>query len=147
MEKLFKLKKNNTTVKTEIIAGLTTFLAMAYILALNPSNLGLIDGVNPAAVFMATALSAAIATYCMAFFANYPVALASGVGLSAFFAFTVCGTMGYSYSVALTAVFIEGVIFVIMSLFKFREALVNKIPENIKLAISTGIGLFITIIA
>lgn len=147
MEKLFKLKENNTNVKTEIIAGLTTFLAMAYILALNPSNLGTIAGVNPAAVFMATALSAALATLCMAFFANYPVALASGVGLSAFFSFTICGSMGYDYSVALTAVFIEGIIFMIMSLFKFREALVNKIPTNLKLAISTGIGLFITIIA
>ena len=147
MEKLFKLKENNTNVKTEIIAGITTFLAMSYILAVNPSYLGNLPGASSAAIFMATALSAAIATLCMAFFANYPVALASGMGLNAFFAFTVCGSMGYSYEVALTAILIEGVIFMILSLFKFREALVNKIPENLKFGITAGIGLFITIIA
>lgn len=147
MEKLFKLKENGTNVKTEIIAGITTFLAMSYILAVNPSYLGAIPGANPAAIFMATALSAAIATLCMAFMANYPVALASGMGLNAFFAFTVCGTMGYSYQVALTAILIEGIIFMILSLFKFREALVNKIPKNLKFGITAGIGLFITIIA
>lgn len=147
MEKLFKLKEHGTNVKTEIIAGITTFLAMAYILAVNPGYLGGIEGASPAAIFMATAISAAIATICMAFFANYPVALASGMGLNAFFAFTVCGAMGYSYEVALTAVFIEGVIFIILSLFKFRESLVNKIPTNLKFGITAGIGLFITIIA
>lgn len=147
MEKLFKLKENNTNVKTEIIAGITTFLAMSYILAVNPGYLGGLPGASSAAVFMATALSAAIATLCMAFFANYPVALASGMGLNAFFAFTVCGSMGYSYEVALTAILIEGVIFMLLSLFKFREALVNKIPENLKFGITAGIGLFITIIA
>ncbi len=147
MEKLFKLKENGTNVKTEIIAGITTFLAMAYILAVNPSYLGGIPGASPAAIFMATALSAAIATICMAFFANYPVALASGMGLNAFFAFTVCGAMGCSYQVALTAVLVEGVIFIVLSLFKFREALVNKIPTNLKLGITAGIGLFIGIIA
>lgn len=147
MEKLFKLKEHGTNVKTEIIAGITTFLAMAYILAVNPGYLGSIPGASPAAIFMATAISAAIATLCMAFFANYPVALASGMGLNAFFAFTVCGTMGYSYQVALTAVLVEGIIFMILSIFKFREALVNKIPNNLKLGITAGIGLFITIIA
>lgn len=147
MEKLFKLKENNTNVKTEIIAGITTFLAMSYILAVNPGYLGGLPGASSAAVFMATALSAAIATLCMAFFANYPVALASGMGLNAFFAFTVCGSMGYSYEVALTAILIEGVIFMLLSLFKFREALVNKIPANLKFGITAGIGLFITIIA
>ncbi len=147
MEKLFKLKEHNTNVKTEIIAGITTFLAMAYILAVNPSYLGAIPGATPAAIFMATAISAAIATLCMAFFANYPVALASGMGLNAFFAFTVCGAMGYSYQVALTAILIEGIIFMILSIFKFREALVNKIPKNLKFGITAGIGLFITIIA
>jgi len=147
MEKLFKLKQNNTNVKTEIIAGITTFLAMAYILAVNPNYLGGIPGASPAAIFMATAISAAIATFCMAFFANYPVALASGMGLNAFFAFTVCGAMGYSYKVALTAILVEGIIFMILSLFKFREALVNTIPKNLKLGITAGIGLFITIIA
>ncbi len=148
MEKLFKLKEHNTNVKTEIIAGITTFLAMAYILAVNPGMLGIIpDGPGPAAIFMATALSAAIATICMAFFANYPVALASGMGLNAFFTFTVCLGMGYSYKVALTAILLEGIIFMILSIFKFREALVNKIPKNLKLGITAGIGLFITIIA
>ncbi len=147
MEKLFKLKEHGTSVKTEIIAGITTFLAMAYILAVNPGYLGGIPGASPAAIFMATAISAAIATICMAFFANYPVALASGMGLNAFFAYTVCGAMGCSYEVALTAVFIEGIIFIILSLFKFREALVNKIPTNLKFGITAGIGLFITIIA
>ena len=147
MEKLFKLKENNTNVKTEIIAGITTFLAMSYILAVNPGYLGGLPGASSAAIFMATALSAAIATLCMAFFANYPVALASGMGLNAFFAFTVCGSMGYSYEVALTAILVEGIIFMILSLFKFREALVNKIPANLKFGITAGIGLFITIIA
>ena len=147
MKKFFKLEEHGTTVRTEILAGITTFLAMAYILAVNPSYLGNIPGATPAAIFMATAISAAIATICMAFFANYPVALASGMGLNAFFAFTVCGAMGCSYQVALTAVFVEGIIFMIMSLFKFREALVNKIPTNLKFGITAGIGLFITIIA
>lgn len=148
MEKLFKLKEHGTNVKTEIIAGITTFLAMAYILAVNPGMLGIIpDGPGPAAIFMATALSAAIGTICMAFFANYPVALASGMGLNAFFTYTVCLGMGYSYKVALTAILLEGIIFMILSIFKFREALVNKIPANLKLGITAGIGLFITIIA
>lgn len=148
MEKLFKLKEHGTNVKTEIIAGITTFLAMSYILAVNPGMLGIIpDGPGPAAIFMATALSAAIATICMAFFANYPVALASGMGLNAFFTYTVCLGMGYSYKVALTAILLEGIVFMLLSLFKFREALVNKIPKNLKLGITAGIGLFITIIA
>jgi len=148
MEKLFKLKEHGTNVKTEIIAGVTTFLAMAYILAVNPGMLGIIpDGPGPAAIFMATALSAAIATICMAFFANYPVALASGMGLNAFFTYTVCLGMGYSYKVALTAILVEGIVFMILSIFKFRETLVNKIPANLKLGITAGIGLFITIIA
>lgn len=147
MEKLFKLKENGTDVKTEIIAGITTFLAMAYILAVNPNYLGGIEGASAPAVFTATAISAAIATLCMAFFANYPVALASGMGLNAFFAFTVCGAMGCSYQVALTAVLVEGLIFMVLSIFKFREALVNSIPNNLKYGISAGIGLFITIIA
>ncbi len=147
MEKLFKLKEHGTNVKTEIIAGITTFLAMAYILAVNPGYFAGIPGASAPAVFMATALSAAIATLCMAFFANYPVALASGMGLNAFFAFTVCGSMGCSYEVALTAVLVEGIIFMILSLFKFREALVNKIPSSLKFGITAGIGLFITIIA
>lgn len=146
MEKFFKLKERGTNVRTEIIAGITTFLAMAYILAVNPNYMAS-AGIPVAAAFSATAISAGIATLCMAFFANYPVALASGMGLNAFFAFTVCGAMGYSYKVALAAIFVEGIIFMILSLFKFREALVNKIPSNLKFAITAGIGLFITIIA
>ncbi|MCD7856188.1 MAG: NCS2 family permease [Clostridiales bacterium] len=146
MEKLFKLKEHGTDVKTEILAGITTFLAMAYILAVNPTYLAA-AGMDQASVFTATALSAAIATLCMAFIANYPVALASGMGLNAFFAFTVCLGMGYSYKVALTAIFVEGIIFIILSFFRFREALVNKIPANLKFGISAGIGLFITIVA
>ncbi len=147
LEKLFKLKENGTNVKTEIIAGITTFLAMAYILAVNPAYLGGIEGTSPGAILTGTAISAAIATLCMAFFANYPIALASGMGLNAFFAFTVCGMMGIPYSVALTAVLFEGIVFLILSFFKFREALVNQIPENLKFGITAGIGLFITIIA
>ena len=147
LEKLFKLKEHGTNVKTEIIAGITTFLAMAYILAINPTYLGGIDGASAGAILTGTAISAAIATLCMAFFANYPVALASGMGLNAFFAFTVCGTMGIPYSVALTSVLAEGIIFLILSFFKFREALVNQIPANLKFGITAGIGLFITIIA
>lgn len=146
LEKLFKIKERGSSVRTEIIAGITTFLAMAYILAVNPNYLE-IAGIPRGAAFSATAISAGIATLCMAFFANYPVALASGMGLNAFFAFTVCGAMGYSYQVALTAVFLEGIIFMLLSLFKFREALVNKIPSNLKFGITAGIGLFITIIA
>ncbi len=146
MEKFFKLKENGTTVRNEVIGGITTFLAMAYILAVNPSILSA-AGIPAGAAFIATAISAGIATLCMAFFANYPVALASGMGLNAFFAYTVCGTMGYSYQVALTAVFVEGIIFIILSLFRFREALVNKIPENLKFGITAGIGLFIVIVA
>ncbi len=147
MDKFFKLKERGTSVKTEIIAGLTTFLAMAYILAVNPGYFEGLDGVSKAAVFSATAISAAIATLCMAFFANYPVALASGMGLNAFFVFTVCGAMGCSYEVALTAVLVEGIIFILLSLCNFREALVNQIPANLKFGITAGIGLFITIIA
>lgn len=146
MEKFFKVKERGSSVRNEVIGGITTFLAMAYILAVNPNYLAS-AGIPIGAAFSATAISAAIATLCMAFFANYPVALASGMGLNAFFAFTVCGSMGYSYKIALTAILVEGIIFMILSLFKFREALVNKIPNNLKFAITAGIGLFITIIA
>lgn len=146
LEKLFKIKERGSSVRTEIIAGITTFLAMAYILAVNPGYLET-AGIPKGAAFSATAISAGIATICMAFFANYPVALASGMGLNAFFAYTVCGSMGYSYQVALTAILIEGVIFMLLSLCKFREALVNTIPNNLKFGITAGIGLFITIIA
>ncbi len=150
MKKLFRLKENGTNVKTEIVAGITTFLAMAYILAVNPSMLSA-TGMAQDAVFAATAVSAAFATLIMAFFANYPVALASGMGLNAYFAFTVVPQLyeqGITnpWQVALTAILVEGVIFIILSIFKFRETLVNKVPANLKYGISAGIGLFITIV-
>ena len=145
MEKLFGLKENNTTVKTELVAGLTTFLTMAYILVVNPQILSN-TGMDQGGVFTATAVAAAIGTLVMAFAANYPFALAPGMGLNAFFAFTVVITMGYSWQFALTAVFLEGIIFLILTLFNIREAIVNAIPRNVKRAISVGIGLFIAFI-
>lgn len=150
MEKFFKLKENGTNVKTEIIAGITTFLAMAYILAVNPSILSA-AGMDPNAIFAATAVSAAFATLIMAFYANYPVVLASGMGLNAYFAYTVVPQLAEQgitnpWQVALTAILAEGIIFIILSIFKFRETLVNKVPQNLKYGISAGIGLFITIV-
>ncbi len=145
MEKLFKLKEHNTSVKTEVVAGLTTFLTMAYILIVNPQILSN-TGMDMGGVFTATALSAAIATLVMAFAANLPFALAPGMGLNAFFAFTVVLTMGYSWQFALTAVFLEGIIFIILTLLNVREAIINCIPRNVKRAISVGIGLFIAFI-
>lgn len=150
MEKIFKLKEHGTDVRTEVIAGITTFLAMAYILAVNPSMLAA-AGMDQGAVFTATAVSAAFATLLMAFLANYPVALASGMGLNAYFAYSVCpmlADMGITdpWQVALTAILVEGIVFIILSIFKFREALVNSIPKNLKLGITAGIGLFIAIV-
>ena len=145
MEKIFKLSAHKTTVRTELLAGATTFLTMAYILIVNP--LILADaGMDFGAVFTATALSAAIATLVMAFLANLPFALAPGMGLNAFFAYTVVITMGYTWQQALTAVFIEGIIFILLTAFNIREAIVNSIPNNMKKAISVGIGLFIAFI-
>ncbi|MDA3939371.1 MAG: NCS2 family permease [Spirochaetia bacterium] len=145
MEKLFKLKEHNTTVKVEILAGLTTFMTMAYILIVNP--LILADaGMDFGAVFTATAISAAVGTLVMALLANLPFALAPGMGLNAFFAYAVVLGMGYSWQFALTAVFLEGIIFLILTAFNVREAIVNSIPSNIKKAISVGIGLFIAFI-
>ncbi|MEA5031723.1 MAG: NCS2 family permease [Sphaerochaeta sp.] len=145
MEKIFKLTAHKTTVRTELLAGATTFLTMAYILIVNP--LILADaGMDFGAVFTATALSAAIATLVMAFLANLPFALAPGMGLNAFFAYTVVITMGYSWQQALAAVFIEGIIFILLTAFNIREAIVNSIPNNMKKAISVGIGLFIAFI-
>jgi len=147
MEKVFELQKNGTTVRREIFAGLTTFLTMAYILAVNPGMLGMIGGgMTPGAVFTATAIASAIATIVMAFAANLPVALAPGMGLNAFFTFTVVFGMGYSWQVALTAVFLEGILFVILSLFNVREAIIKAIPKNLKKAVAVGIGLFIALI-
>ena len=147
MEKIFRLQEHGTTVQRELLAGLTTFLTMAYILAVNPGMLGLIgNGMTPEAVFTATAISSAIATIIMALTANLPVALAPGMGLNAFFAFTVVLGMGFSWQLALTAVFLEGVLFVILSLLNVREAIINAIPANLKKAVAVGIGLFIALI-
>ena len=147
MEKFFKLQEHGTDVRTEMIAGATTFLSMVYILAVNPSILSAC-GMDSASVFTATAVSAAFATLCMAFLANYPVALASGMGLNAYFAFTVCPMVGTDrpWEVALAAVLCEGIVFILLSFTNFRESLVNDIPQNLKSSISVGIGLFIAII-
>ncbi len=145
MEKFFKLKERNTTLTKEIVGGITTFLAMAYILAVNPSILSE-SGMGWGAVFTATAISAAIGTIIMAFVANLPVALAPGLGLNAFFTYTVVLGMGCSWQLALTAVFIEGILFVLLSLCGVREAIINSIPSGLKKAVAVGIGLFITII-
>lgn len=145
MEKFFKLKENGTNVKNEIIAGITTFMTMAYILAVNPSILSA-TGMDKGAVFTATVVSSIVATLIMGLLANLPFALAPGMGLNAFFAYTVVLGMGYSWQTALTAVFIEGIIFLVLTIFNVREAIVNSIPLNMKRAISVGIGLFIAFI-
>lgn len=145
LERVFRLKENGTNARTEIIAGITTFMTMAYILAVNPSVLA-DAGMDQGAVFTATALAALIGTLLMAFCANYPFALAPGMGLNAYFAYTVVLGMGYRWEVALTAVFIEGIIFIVLSLTNVREAIFNAIPQNLKAAVSVGIGLFIAFI-
>lgn len=145
LEKFFKLKDSNTTVRTEVIAGFTTFMTMAYILAVNPSILG-DAGMNPNAVMIATALASFVGTLLMALLANYPFALAPGMGLNAYFAYSVVIGMGYSWQVALLAVFVEGIIFIILSLTNVREAIFNAIPATLKAAVSVGIGLFIAFI-
>lgn len=145
LEKLFKLKENNTTVKTEVLAGITTFMTMAYILAVNPSILAA-AGMDQGAVFTATAVASFLGTLLMALFANYPFALAPGMGLNAYFAYTVVIGMGYTWQVALTAVFVEGLIFILLSVTNVREAIFNSIPMNLKSAVSVGIGLFIAFI-
>lgn len=145
MEKFFKLKEHNTDVRTEVIAGITTFMTMAYILAVNPSILGA-SGMDTGAIFTATALASAIGSFLMALTANLPFVLSAGMGLNAYFAYTVCGQMGYSWHVALAAVFVEGIIFILLSLTNVREAIFNAIPQTLKVAVSVGIGLFITFI-
>ena len=149
MEKLFKLKEHNTTVKTEVMAGITTFLTMAYILAVNPTMLSA-SGMDSGAVFTATALASALATFIMAFWANYPIALSAGMGLNAYFAYTVClgqlNGIEDPWKIALAAVLVEGIIFIILSFFKLRETIVNAIPENLKYGITSGIGLFIAFV-
>lgn len=149
MEKLFKLKEHNTTVKTEVMAGITTFLTMAYILAVNPNMLSA-SGMDSGAVFTATALASALATFIMAFWANYPIALSAGMGLNSYFAYTVClgqlQGIDDPWKIALAAVLVEGIIFIILSFFKLRETIVNAIPENLKYGITSGIGLFIAFV-
>ena len=145
LEKFFRLKENHTTVKTEVLAGITTFMTMAYILAVNPGILAA-AGMDQGAVFTATAVAGMIGTVCMALFANYPFALAPGMGLNAYFAYTVVPGMGYSWQTALTAVFVEGLVFIVLSVTNVREAIFNAIPMNLKSAVSVGIGLFIAFI-
>lgn len=145
LEKIFHLKEHRTTVKTEVIAGFTTFMTMAYILAVNPNILST-TGMDRGAVFTATAIAAFVGTLLMAIFANYPFVLAPGMGLNAYFAYTVVANMGYSWQVALTAVFVEGIIFILLSLTSVREAIFNAIPLNLKHAVSVGIGLYIAFI-
>lgn len=145
LNKIFKLKENNTNVKTEITAGITTFMTMAYILAVNPSILSE-AGMDSTAVLLATCIASFIGTACMAFMANMPFALSAGMGLNAFLTYTVVQGFGYSWQVALLAVFIEGIIFIILSLTKVREAIFDAIPFSLKNAVSVGIGLFIAFI-
>lgn len=145
LEKFFKLKENGTNVRTEVVAGVTTFMTMAYILAVNPSILSA-SGMDAQAVLIATAIASFIGTICMALLANYPFALAPGLGLNAYFAYTVCGSMGYSWQIALFAVFVEGLIFIVLSLTNVREAIFNAIPLQLKKGVSVGIGLFIAFI-
>lgn len=145
LEKQFKLKENKTTARTEIMAGITTFMTMAYILAVNPGMLAE-TGMDIGGVFTATALASAIACIAMAFLANLPFALAPGMGLNAFFTYTVVFGMGHTWQFALTAVFIEGIIFILLSFFQVREAIFNSIPMNLKKSVSVGIGLFIALI-
>ncbi|MBC9913728.1 NCS2 family permease [Chitinophaga varians] len=145
LAKFFRLSENNTTVKKEVLAGLTTFSTMAYILAVNPSILSR-TGMDFNALITATALAAAIGTLVMALYARLPIGVAPGMGLNAFFAYTIVSGMGYSWQFALTAVFLEGIIFIILSMFRIREAIINSIPENLKHAISVGIGLLIALI-
>ena len=145
LDKIFHLKENHTDVKTEVIAGVTTFMTMAYILAVNPSIMSA-AGMDSGAIFTATALASMIATLCMAAFANYPFVLAPGMGLNAYFAYTVVINMGYSWEMALAAVFVEGLIFIALSLTKVREGIFNAIPMCLKNAVSAGIGLFIAFI-
>ncbi|NLR80287.1 NCS2 family permease [Chitinophaga eiseniae] len=145
LAKFFRLSENNTTVKKEVLAGLTTFSTMAYILAVNPSILSQ-TGMDFQALITATALAAAIGTLVMALYARLPIGVAPGMGLNAFFAYTIVSAMGYSWQFALTAVFLEGLIFIVLSMFRIREAIINSIPGNLKHAISVGIGLLIALI-
>src|SRR5229473_1882839 len=146
LERRFALTLHGTNIRTELVAGLTTFLTMVYIVFVNPAILGN-AGMDKGAVFAATCIAAAASTLVMAFYANYPIALAPGMGLNAFFAFTVVLTYKYSWQQALAGVFCSGVLFFLISIFRIREYIINAIPKNLKLAISAGVGLFLGIIA
>ena len=146
LDRLFKLSENGTTVRTEILAGFTTFLTMCYIIIVNPNVLS-IGGMDFGAVFVATCISSAIGCFIMGLLANYPIALAPGMGLNAYFTFSVVKGMGVPWQVALAAVFVSGVIFILFSFFKIREMLVNALPMSLKMAIAAGIGLFLALIA
>lgn len=146
LESLFKLREHNTTARTEVLAGLTTFLTMAYIIFVNPTILGT-TGMDKNAVFVATCLAAAIGTFVMAFVANYPIGMAPGMGLNAFFAFTVVGAMGYTWQQALGAVFISGCIFILLTVTGVRSWLISGVPKSLRCSIAAGIGLFLGIIA
>lgn len=146
LTKLFGFDPKTTTIRTEVLAGITTFLTMSYILAVNPGMFSLLDGMPAGAVFTSTALASIVGCLAMAFIGKLPFGMAPGMGLNAFFVFTVCLSMGYSWQFALTAVFIEGVLFIIMTITNIREAIVNAIPQNLRYAIGVGIGLFIAFI-
>ena len=151
LEKIFKLKENKTNIRTEVIGGLTTFMTMAYILAVNPNLLSIPKdsggaGMDATAVLIATCLAAFAGTLCMSLLANYPFALAPGMGLNAYFTYTVCGQMGYDFRIALAAVAVEGVIFIVLSITNIREAIFNAIPGSLKKGVSAGIGLFIAFV-
>ncbi len=146
LEKLFQLKAHGTTVRTEVLAGVTVFLTMAYIIFVNPMMMA-DAGIDPGAAFVATCLAAALGSLVMGLWANYPIALAPGMGLNAFFSYTVVGSMGYSWQVALGAVFISGLLFFLLSIFKIREWVINSIPLPLRSAIAAGIGLFLALIA
>ena len=146
LQKLFGFDPKQTTIRTEVLAGITTFLTMSYILAVNPAMFSQLDGMPGGAVFTATALAAIVGTLAMAFIGKLPFGLAPGMGLNAFFVFSVCMGMGYSWQFALTAIFIEGILFIIMTITNIREAIVNAIPRSLRNAIGAGIGLFIAFI-
>src|SRR5215831_10800559 len=146
LENYFGLKAQGSDIRTELVAGLTTFLTMVYIVFVNPAILSK-TGMDPGAVFVATCIAAAVSTMVMALYANYPIALAPGMGINAFFAFTVVLTMKYTWQQALAAVFCSGVLFLIISVFPIRQYVIDAIPRNLKFAISAGVGLFLGIIA
>ena len=142
LEQIFKISEHDTTIKKELLAGLTTFITMAYIIFVNPQMMSA-AGMDQGAIFVGTCMAAAIACFIMGFFANWPIGLAPGMGLNAFFTYTVVGEMGYSWEIALGAVFIAGVLFFIMSITKLRSWMISSIPLNLRIAMGAGVGLFI----